>query len=162
MVKVYNTSMASRTALHRVVTLLLLVLLLCHRVRAWAPPGCTQVHCQVSVCAANTDEAFDVASLGLVSIMGPDCASWNPVLPIEEGQGRCAAGLKEYRGNLTIWRAWTAGGKGYSAYFTKWDKFLKAICVGGKTVKCEPKTGQYPNPATGKCQRKKCDEDGTC
>ncbi|CCF36528.1 hypothetical protein CH063_08082 [Colletotrichum higginsianum] len=144
--------MASRTAFHRVTTLLLLVFLLFHEVLA---SGCTQVHCQVSVCASNTDEAFDVASLGLVGIMGPDCASWIPGLPTNEGQGSCAPGLKEYRGNLTIWRAWTARGNDYSAMFAQWGNFLGATCIGGKTVKCSPKSGEFPSSVTGKCQRKR-------
>ncbi|OLN81957.1 hypothetical protein CCHL11_08619 [Colletotrichum chlorophyti] len=116
--------------------------------------GCTQVHCQVSVCAANADEAYNVASLGLIAIMGPDCASWQAGSPTNGGQGACGDGLQVFSGAFDIWRAWTAWGDDYSATFAQWGNFLGATCTGGKTVKCDPKSGQFPNPVTGKCQTK--------
>ncbi|OHW90527.1 hypothetical protein CSPAE12_10791, partial [Colletotrichum incanum] len=131
--------------------LLLPVLLQCQEVSA---SGCTQVHCQVSVCAPNADEAFNVASLGLVGIMGPDCASWQVGSPTDKGQGDCGDGLKTFSGSFDIWRAWTAWGDDYSAMFAQWGNFLGATCTGGKTVVCDPKSGQYPSSVTGKCQTK--------
>ncbi|KAK1713003.1 uncharacterized protein BDZ83DRAFT_656396 [Colletotrichum acutatum] len=118
--------------------------------------GCNQIHCQVSVCAPNADEAYNVASLGLVAIMGPDCASWQVNSPVSGGQGVCASGLQTFTGAFDIWRGWNAMGGDYSATFAQWGNFLGATCTGGKTVSCDPKSGQYPNPVTGKCQTQQC------
>ncbi|OHE93149.1 hypothetical protein CORC01_11561 [Colletotrichum orchidophilum] len=119
--------------------------------------GCNQVHCQVSVCAPNATEAFNVASLGLVAIMGPDCAGWEINSPVSGGQGPCASGLQNFSGAFTIWRAWNAMAGDYSAKFAQWGNFLGATCTGGKEVTCDPKTGQFPNPVNGKCQTDQCE-----
>ncbi|KAE9565980.1 hypothetical protein K4K49_006896 [Colletotrichum sp. SAR 10_70] len=152
-------SSSSMSMSFKLLSLLLLVFFQCRSVLA---SGCTQVHCQVTVCAANADEAYNEASLGLVAIMGPDCASWQPGSPTNAGQGACAAGLSTFTGNFDIWRAWTAHGDDYSATFAQWGNFIGATCTGGKTVKCDPKSGQYPNPTNGRCQTQQCVLDKSC
>ncbi|TEA15520.1 hypothetical protein C8034_v011260 [Colletotrichum sidae] len=142
--------------------LALVLLALCRGSLAYIGPGCTQTHCQVSVCAADADAAYDEASLGLNGIMGPDCASWQPGFPTDGGRGPCAAGLRVYSGNFDIWRAWTTSGDDYSATFAQWGNFLGATCTGGKIVTCEPKSGRFPNSSTGKCQVDACVTDGSC
>ncbi|KAF4773177.1 hypothetical protein HER10_EVM0005511 [Colletotrichum scovillei] len=94
--------------------------------------------------------------------MGPDCASWQPNSPVSGGQGACANGLQTFTGAFDIWRGWNAMGGDYSATFAQWGNFLGATCTGGKTVSCDPKSGQYPNPVTGKCQTRQCVIDKSC
>ncbi|RDW73503.1 hypothetical protein BP6252_07410 [Coleophoma cylindrospora] len=113
--------------------------------------GCTQMWCQVSVCATDVNDAFNVASWGLTAVMGPDCADWNPDPPTDNGQGPCAAGLINYSGQFAIWRSWSANDQ-YSGTFAQWGNFLGATCGGGKVVSCNPKSGGYPDPSNGKCQ----------
>ncbi|KAK2022417.1 hypothetical protein LX32DRAFT_194107 [Colletotrichum zoysiae] len=150
--------MASSIVDYRVFALLLVLL----RCQIACASGCNQVYCKLSVCAPNADEAYNVASLGLVGIMGPDCASWESNSPTDEGRGSCAEGLTTFSGGFHIWRAWNAMGGDYSATFAQWGNFLGATCTGGETVTCEPKSGEYPSPVTGRCQRKRCVVENNC
>ncbi|KAI6298126.1 hypothetical protein MCOR07_003157 [Pyricularia oryzae] len=144
--------MASEICAYRGFALIVLVLLQCQRALA---SGCTQVYCQLAVCAPNADEAYNVASLGLVGIMGPDCAGWESNSPTNGGRGNCTEGLSTFSGGFYVWRAWSALGDDYSATFAQWGNFLGATCTGRKTVKCKGKSGEYPSPVTGRCQPKK-------
>lgn len=110
---------------------------------------CRQVHCQVSVCAADGMGAWEVATNGLQFIMGEDCSGWQSG-PTNNGQGPCASGLFEYSGELTIWRAWVVSSE-YSSTFAQWGNFLGATCSGGKSVSCSSKDGNVPNAWNGEC-----------
>ncbi|KAK2069987.1 hypothetical protein P8C59_004526 [Phyllachora maydis] len=120
--------------------------------RNWAPT-CSQVFCDVSVCAVDSDDAHQVASRGLVALMGPDCGDWVNNSPQDNGQGPCAAGLKIFTGKFEVWRGWVMPwGDMYRGTFAQWGNFLGATCVGGKEVKCKSKHGIFPNSGTGLCQ----------
>jgi hypothetical protein len=110
---------------------------------------CTQVHCQVSVCAADGMGAWEVATNGLQFLMGQDCSGWQSG-PNNNGQGPCASGLSEYSGELTIWRAWVVFSS-YSGTFAQWGNFLGATCSGGESVSCSSKVGNSPNAWNGEC-----------
>lgn len=105
---------------------------------------CQQVHCQTSVCAKDANDASVVASSGLEVIIGPDCGSFSPP-PTNNGQGPCASGLSEYKGQFNVWRGWIADSK-YTGSFAQWSNFLGAECSAAKSVKCE---GGGKCPAAG-------------
>ena len=110
---------------------------------------CTQVQCQVSVCAVDGMDAWVVASNGLQILMGEDCGGWQSG-PNEGGQGPCASGLYEYSGTFTIWRAWVVGSS-YSGIFAQWSNFLGAICSGVQAVSCSSHDSYTPNTFNGEC-----------
>jgi hypothetical protein len=110
---------------------------------------CTQIYCQVSVCAADGMGAWEVATNGIQFLMGEDCSGFQSG-PDNNGQGPCALGLYEYTGELTIWRGWVVESSYYGT-FAQWGNFLGATCSGGESVKCTSNAANVPNAWNGEC-----------
>ncbi len=109
--------------------------------------NCVQVHCHLTVCATDRNDATAIASFAFVSIMGEDCGSWGSG-PSANGQGKCASGRQEWSGEFVIWRAYFQSW--YSDSFPADGNFLGGNCWTERKVHCAG-GGMCPSQATGQC-----------